>query len=115
MYAIRSYYAHPAIMAASRAPPATSAHASDRRGVIDSGASRGCSFGRIRNPPGSSAHPEPAECSSYLRDESLPVKVRITNRSGQELHLGREADWLNFIVENRDGSLVRRRASYNFV
>ncbi len=39
----------------------------------------------------------------YLRDESLPVKVRITNRSGQALKLGREEDWLSFALESREG------------
>ena len=42
----------------------------------------------------------------YLRDESLPVKVRITNRSGRALKLGGTADWLNFTVENREGHNV---------
>lgn len=42
----------------------------------------------------------------FLRDESLPVKVRITNRSGQTLHLGKEPDWLTFTVESRDGFTV---------
>jgi hypothetical protein len=42
----------------------------------------------------------------YLRDESLPVKVRITNRSGKPLNLGREADWLSFAVETRDGKTI---------
>jgi hypothetical protein len=42
----------------------------------------------------------------YLRDESLPVKVRITNRSGKPLKLGREADWITFAVENREGRAV---------
>ena len=46
----------------------------------------------------------------YLRDESLPVKVRITNVSGQTLHLGKEADWLSFSVESRDGFVVRKLA-----
>ena len=44
----------------------------------------------------------------YLRDESLPVKVRITNRSGRPLKLGGTADWLNFTVENREGHNVGR-------
>ncbi|MCI0747919.1 MAG: hypothetical protein L0Y58_21135 [Verrucomicrobia subdivision 3 bacterium] len=44
----------------------------------------------------------------FLRDESLPVQVRITNRSGQTLKLGRETDWLSFAVENRDGNSVSR-------
>src|SRR5213593_3488237 len=43
----------------------------------------------------------------YLRDESLPLKVRITNRSGKTLELGREADWLTFVVESRDGHNLR--------
>lgn len=46
----------------------------------------------------------------YLRDESLPVRVRITNRSGQTLNLGREADWLSFAVESHDGRTVTRRS-----
>jgi hypothetical protein len=42
----------------------------------------------------------------YLRDESLPVKVRITNRSGRALKLGGTPGWLNFTVESRDGHRV---------
>src|SRR6266571_1278377 len=42
----------------------------------------------------------------FLLNESLPVKVRIVNRSGQTLQLGQEKDWLTFTIENRDGSLV---------
>ena len=44
----------------------------------------------------------------YLSDESLPVKVRITNRSGRALKLGATEDWLNFTVENREGHNVAR-------
>ena len=44
----------------------------------------------------------------YLRDESMPVKVRITNRSGRALKLGGTADWLSFTVENREGHNVGR-------
>ena len=44
----------------------------------------------------------------YLRDEPMPVKVKITNRSGQTLKLGRTADWLTFSVESRTGSPVAR-------
>src|SRR5438552_6731383 len=44
----------------------------------------------------------------FLKDESMPVKVKITNRSGQTLHFGKEADWLTFSVDNRDGSLVSK-------
>ena len=35
----------------------------------------------------------------YLPNEAMPVAVRITNRSGQPLHLGAEADWLTFSVQ----------------
>lgn len=44
----------------------------------------------------------------FLRDESLPIKVLISNRSGQVLHLGAEKNWLTFSIENRDGSAVAR-------
>jgi hypothetical protein len=44
----------------------------------------------------------------YLRDEALPLRVRLTNRSGQPLHLGREKDWLTFTIESREGFVVRR-------
>ena len=44
----------------------------------------------------------------YLRDESMPVKVRITNRSGRTLKFGGTANWLNFTVENREGHEVAR-------
>lgn len=46
--------------------------------------------------------------SQFLRDESLPVNVRITNRSGQRLQVGQEKNWLTFNIENRDGALVAR-------
>src|SRR2546422_6266183 len=42
----------------------------------------------------------------FLLNESLPVKVRIVNRSGQALQLGQEKDWLRFTIESRDGYLV---------
>ena len=42
----------------------------------------------------------------FLLDESLPVKVRISNRSGQILKIGQEIDWLTFAVESRDGYIV---------
>jgi hypothetical protein len=45
----------------------------------------------------------------YLRDESLPVQVRIINRSGQTLRLGQDTDWLSFTIEHQDGHpLVRQ-------
>lgn len=40
--------------------------------------------------------------NQFLPGESLRVAVRITNRSGQPLHLGADADWLGFTIEARD-------------
>ena len=42
----------------------------------------------------------------FLPAESMPLVVRITNRSGQSLHLGRSEDWLSFSVETHDGVVV---------
>jgi hypothetical protein len=42
----------------------------------------------------------------YLRDESLIVRVRIANRSGQQIQLGQAADWLSFAVQSHDGHNV---------
>ncbi len=39
----------------------------------------------------------------FLSGEDLTAAVRITNRSGQTLHLGGEEDWLTFACESRDG------------
>ena len=46
------------------------------------------------------------EQDQFLPAESLPVAVRITNRSGQSLRLGREEDWLTFSVESRNTEVV---------
>lgn len=48
------------------------------------------------------------EQQQFLEGESLPVAVRITNRSGQPLHLGKEADWLTFSIQSREGSVVSK-------
>jgi hypothetical protein len=48
------------------------------------------------------------EQDQFLQGESVPVAVRVTNRSGQTLHLGRDADWLTFSVESRDGFVVAK-------
>ncbi len=42
----------------------------------------------------------------FLPGETLPVIVRITNRSGQTLNLGGDADWLKFAVESHDIPVV---------
>jgi len=46
----------------------------------------------------------------FLKDESLPVTVRILNLSGQTLHLGADPNWLEFQITARDGQLVQERA-----
>jgi hypothetical protein len=42
----------------------------------------------------------------FLPSESVPVAVRITNRSGQTLHFGADSGWLTFSVESADGFVV---------
>jgi hypothetical protein len=46
----------------------------------------------------------------FLPSEAVPVAVRITNRSGQPLHLGADAGWLTFDVESADGFIVLKNA-----
>ena len=48
------------------------------------------------------------EQDQFLPAESLPLTVRITNRSGQDLRLGHGEDWLTFSVESREGEVVPR-------
>jgi hypothetical protein len=50
------------------------------------------------------------EQEQFLPSETLPVAVRITNRSGQSLHLGADANWLTFSVESADGFVVVKNA-----
>ena len=44
----------------------------------------------------------------FLEGESLPVAVRVINRSGQSLHLGAEADWLSFSIQSRENLVVSK-------
>lgn len=44
----------------------------------------------------------------FLSGESVPVTVRISNRSGQTLHLGLENAWLTFDVQSSDGRIVSK-------
>jgi hypothetical protein len=44
----------------------------------------------------------------YLPDEQLALAVRITNLSGQTLHLGDDSGWLKFSVESKDGFIVSK-------
>ena len=46
------------------------------------------------------------EQDQFLPSESVPLAVKITNRSGQPLHLGADANWLTFDVESDDGFIV---------
>ncbi|MBI5383881.1 MAG: hypothetical protein HZA90_04260 [Verrucomicrobia bacterium] len=48
------------------------------------------------------------EQEQYLRNESLPLRVRISNSSGQTLRFGAEADWLAFEIQDTEGHAVRR-------
>ncbi len=48
------------------------------------------------------------EQEQFLPNEDLRVAVRITNLSGQTLHLGEDADWLSFNVEAVDKSVVSK-------
>jgi hypothetical protein len=50
------------------------------------------------------------EQEQFLPSETVPVTVKITNRSGQPLHLGAEANWLTFDVESGDGLIVIKNA-----
>lgn len=42
----------------------------------------------------------------FLPGEAIPVSVKISNRAGQKLTFGTEADWLTFAIESRDGLVV---------
>src|ERR1035437_5252177 len=46
----------------------------------------------------------------FLPSEAVPVAVKITNRSGQQLHLGTAADWITFSVESTDGFILIKNA-----
>jgi hypothetical protein len=46
----------------------------------------------------------------FLPGEALPVAVKITNRSGQPIHLGATPDWLTFNVESSDSFVVTKMA-----
>src|SRR5262245_57124249 len=48
------------------------------------------------------------EQDQFIRDESVPVRVRITNISGQTLQFGKEQDWLTFTIASRDNTLVAK-------
>lgn len=47
----------------------------------------------------------------FLPSEAVPIAVKITNRSGQPLHLGAQPNWLTFDVEAADGMIVVKNAN----
>lgn len=49
-----------------------------------------------------------ADQEQFLRDEGVPLKVRVTNRSGQTLRLGTDNSWLTFSVDHHDGTAVSK-------
>jgi hypothetical protein len=42
----------------------------------------------------------------FLPGEAIPLSVKVSNRSGQKLKFGTDADWLTFAIESRDGLVV---------
>src|SRR5947207_9861477 len=42
----------------------------------------------------------------FLPGESIEVGVRITNFSGQTLHVGKDNDWLQFTIEGQENYIV---------
>ena len=46
----------------------------------------------------------------FLPKESLIVKVRVTNYSGQTLRLGQDDDWLTFTIEGRKDNVISKLA-----
>lgn len=49
------------------------------------------------------------EQEQFLPGEAVPVAVKITNRSGQPIHLGATPDWLTFNVESVDSFVVIKK------
>ena len=46
------------------------------------------------------------EQEQFLLGEAVPAAVKVTNRSGQTLQLGKDASWLTFSVESGEGFVV---------
>ncbi len=47
-----------------------------------------------------------------LRSESLPVRIKISNTSGQTLKLGGVPEWLTFSVETREGKAMSKAGEF---
>lgn len=45
----------------------------------------------------------------FLPGESMPLTVRVVNRSGRTLEMGSDQEWLSFSVESKDGYVVTRK------
>ncbi len=45
---------------------------------------------------------------NFLLGEPVPAAVRVTNRSGQKLKMGEDADWLSFSIEKRGGNVIAK-------
>ncbi len=50
------------------------------------------------------------EQEQFLPCETMPLAVKITNLSGQPIHLGADANWLTFTIESVDGFVVMKNA-----
>ncbi len=48
------------------------------------------------------------EQTQFLANEDVQLKVRIINRSGQDLSLGREDDWITFSIQGAADSVVMK-------
>lgn len=48
------------------------------------------------------------EQDQFLQGEPMPATVRITNLSGQTLHLGADPDWLSFSIASPEGLVVTK-------
>jgi hypothetical protein len=48
------------------------------------------------------------EQERFLIGETIPVAVKVTNRSGQTLRLGEDDNWLTFSLVSKDGSIVAK-------
>jgi hypothetical protein len=46
----------------------------------------------------------------FLPSETIPLSVKITNRSGQQLKLGADPAWLTFTVESVDGFVIIKKS-----
>ena len=45
----------------------------------------------------------------FLPNEAIRLTIKITNTSGQQLHLGADQAWLTFSVESADGIIIEKK------